>query len=351
MPLPVTITGLSTVVPIAGPFKVAAGTPTGGGAIITATTFNTVAGGFGTGATTGIYQTLTNGGSPLVISSVSVAMYKSGTPTGTCYVQIYDQALGGSVVATSSLVDETTITATGSPGQKVIFTFPTPPTISAGAPFTVMVRRTAGNTSDYFQYPVSNSNPYAGGIQGNWDGSSWAQNSSSDLGVVINPTVIAADAYYFFGRNGTTATTLSAYKSTAPDTSWASIATKTGFTTAILNLTSYQVGTTIHLAVQDGTASTSLATKYVSFDTTNDTFLATTETISAAVAVTGQIAGAGAGASIVVRGNGEVVAFYSGVQTKTSGTFRSRVYYRRRTAVNTWSTETQVDSSIAADNY
>ena len=169
---------------------------------------------------------------------------------------------------------------------------------------------------------------------------------------MVNSLVtLASDAYYFFGRNGTTATTLSAFKSTAPDTSWASIATKTGFTTAILTIAGCQSNSTIHLLVQDGTAATSVATKYVSFDALTDTFLATTETVAAAQSNAGQAGSNPVSCAVVVRSNGEVVALYNGLQTKTSGTFRARVYYRRRTAVNTWSTETQVDGNVARDSY
>jgi hypothetical protein len=160
----------------------------------------------------------------------------------------------------------------------------------------------------------------------------------------------SAGNFYFFGRDGTTATTLQAFKATDPTTSWASVATKTGFTTAILNLASYRVADVIHLLVQDGTASTSQATKYVSFNMANDTFLTTTETVSAASAVAGATVVPGYGASLVVRSNGEVVCFYNGISTKVSSTLYSRVYYRRRTGVNTYGTETQVDAAAAANN-
>ena len=164
------------------------------------------------------------------------------------------------------------------------------------------------------------------------------------------PYKSAAGNYYFFGRDGTTATTLQAFKSTAPDVSWASIATKTGFTTAILNVQTYQFGDVIHILVQDGTASTLQATKYVSFNMANDTFLATTETVSAAASVTGATNVGGFTCSLVVRSSGEVVAFYNGVSTKTSSTLYSRVYYRRRTGVNTYGTETEVDAVTAVNN-
>jgi len=131
---------------------------------------------------------------------------------------------------------------------------------------------------------------------------------------------------------------------------WSSIATKTGFTTAILNLGAYQVGNVIHMVVQDGTLSSSVATKYLSFDASINTFLASIETVAAAAAITGQST-SGWGASIVVRAtSGFPVIFYNGLQTNTSGTPRARLYYRERTGLNTYSTQTQVDPNTATES-
>jgi hypothetical protein len=164
----------------------------------------------------------------------------------------------------------------------------------------------------------------------------------------VGPYKSSGGNYYFFGRDNTTATTLQAYKSTAPDIVWSSISTKTGFTTAILVLAGYQVADVIHLLVLDGTMSTSVATKYVSFDMATDTFLTTTETVAAASVITG-LATSGWGCSLVVRSTGEVVAFYNGVNTKVTNTY-SRIYYQRRTGVNTWSAAVQVDTNTAKDS-
>jgi len=166
----------------------------------------------------------------------------------------------------------------------------------------------------------------------------------------VGPYKSSGGNYYLFGRNSTTATTLQAHKATDPtDTAnWSSISTRTGFTTAILVLSGYQVADVIHLLVMDGTMSTSVATKYVSFDMATDTFLTTTETVAAASVITG-LATSGWGCSLVVRSTGEVVAFYNGVNTKTTNTY-SRVYYQRRTGVNTWSAAVQVDTNTAKDS-
>lgn len=348
MALPVTITGINTTVSCVGPFKLAAGNYdnpiinivggiTGG---------NNLSGGSGNAYA----QTFTNVASSTTINSFTLVMHSGGTPTGTFYVEVTATDQNGAVLATSTSLDLATLGLSGLIDRPVTFRFPSPATISASATFAVIVRRPVQDSSNYPSLANSTSAAYAGGALLVWNVSSWVGIGGDWICSVNTDLNVASDRYYFFGRNSTTATTLSAFKATAPDTSWASITTKTGFTTAILNLAACQVGKNIHILVQDGTASTALATKYVSYDMIAETFLATTETVSAAVAVTGQVTGAGAGASLVVRSSGEVVAFYTGVQTKTSGTFRMRVYYRRRTAVNTWSTETQVDNNTTRDN-
>jgi hypothetical protein len=347
MALPVTITGISTAVAPVGPFKLAAGNYASVGITTGAPTAALKAlQGAGT-ANEKLCQTFTNGASAMTIGSITIQGSKNQTPTDDLVVDITATNAAGAVLGTSDPFPGASVPA--SAGYYTI-NFSTPVTVAGGATFGVVFRRSGGgDTFNYFTITGGNTNSYAGGSWFIYNGSTWTD-QATDLVCTVNKLVTVSDTFYFFGRDGTTATTLQAFKSTAPDTSWASVATKTGFTTAILNLASYQVGPVIHLLVQDGTASTSLATKYVSFDMTNDTFLATTETVSAAVAVTGQVAGVGASASLVVRSNGEVVAFYNGVQTKTSGTFRARVYYRRRTAVNTYGTETQVDANTATDN-
>jgi hypothetical protein len=276
-------------------------------------------------------QTWTTDAAAAPISDISFIVGKVGSPTENVRVEIFATSAGaptGTALATSNVVAAASIIAGGS---LTIFSFPTPFVPSASTQYAAVFTKatTTSDASNYYQIyaaAASGTSTYAGGNRYTGSSTNWLS-QTNDWSVVIN-ALAPGD----------------------PDTSWASITTKTGFTTAILNLAGYQVGSTIHLLVNDGTASTLFATKYVSYDALTDTFLATVETVSAAVAVTGQIAGAGAGASLVVRGNGEVVAFYSGVQAKVSGTFRAHVYYRRRTAVNTWSTETMVDPNTAVDN-
>jgi len=232
----------------------------------------------------------------------------------------------------------------------VVFTFSTAFIPSASTLYAASPKRdgAASNTNYYFL--VGNaSSVYAGGTNIALSVSSglWATVAQDAYFVASE----AGYAYYFIGRDGTTATTLQAFKSTAPDTSWASVTSKTGFTTAILNIAGYQVGSVIHLAVQDGTAMSSVATKYLSFDAATDTFLATTETVLAASSIATAGGGnAGQNCSLVVRSNGNVVIFYNGTQAKVSGTFYSNVWYRERTGVNTYGTAVQVSALTAFDN-
>ena len=290
MALPVTITGLSTAVASVGPFKVAAGSTntlmlaTGG--------TGTNSGNFNATTAQARGQTFTNGGSSLRIDALTIKLSKTGNPTDNFFCEVRATNNAGALLATS---DSISLSSIPTAQTDTTFTFASPATISASATFGISFKRSgAPNVSNFPSVGNTIANVYAGGSEQIYDGSAWFDTSAQDAWVQLyTTTVIAADAYYLFGRNGTTATTLSAYKSTAPDTSWASIATKTGFTTAILALSAYQMAHVIHLLVQDGTVSTAVATKYVSYNAETDTFLATTETVSAAVATTGQGGGAG----------------------------------------------------------
>jgi hypothetical protein len=350
--LPVTITGLSTAVAPVGPFVRAAGSYDTV-AIDTYGTADSSTRVSGISSTVYVAQTFTNGASSLSISSITIALCKSGTPTDQIYLEL-TTARDGTVLATSNMINASSITATSflSP-QSLTFTFPSAPApISASATFAIVLKRTgAGDLGNAVEFPLGQA--YAGGAMSTFDQfGGWQATTQYDLHVKINTALIVPNnLYYFFGRNGTTATTLSVFKSTDPTTSWAVLgAGKTGFTTAILTLNAYRVGSVVHMLVCDGTAATSVATKYVSFDMATETWLATTETVAAAAANTGTAGTTPVGGALVVRSNGEVVAFYNGLQVKTSGTFYARVYYRRRTALNTWSTQTQVDANTANDN-
>ena len=220
MTLPVTITGISTAVAPVGPFKVAAGNYAQV-AIDTGATLqagNNVYGGAGTEAAQG--QSLTNGASSLTPSNVVLYIYKTGTPTDNFYIEITSTNPSGSVLATSDLISATTITATtGATAQATTFTFASPPTISASATFGVRIWRTGSrDTSNYISIAAQAANVYAGGSTWSYNGitTTWAA-GSVDAKVIVNSSItLATDAYYFFGRDGTTATTLQAYKASDP---------------------------------------------------------------------------------------------------------------------------------------
>ena len=347
MALPVTIAGLSTVVAPVGPFKSSVIAPV---ASLTSGSTSTL-----WGADTSNEQRAQEIQAPTTgpLSSIRFKMGKTGAPTDNVWVEVRDSIgntypTGGTVLATSDSVLGSTFPSSAS-NDWITFTFPTQPTLLAGNKYVFTLCRTALNASNYYGISGDNASAYAAGVS--WFKSSGAWSAAATT-LDWNFRVYYADSvpqenYYFFGRDGTTATTLRAFISSNPSVGWNALSSaKTGFTTAILGLSAYIVGNVIHIAVMDGTSPTLLGIKYVSFDMETQTWLATTETISAAAATTA-VGAAGAATSIVVRSTGEVVAFYSGVQTKTSGTFYSRVYYKRRTGVNTWSTAVQVDSNTA----
>ena len=155
----------------------------------------------------------------------------------------------------------------------------------------------------------------------------------------VGPFKATNGNYYFFGRDSTTATTLQAYKSTAPDTSWASIATKTGFATGIQYLSAYQVGNVFHLVVTDG-ATTSINHKYQTFDATTDTFV-TAETINSALNTQSSASANQYNTSIVVRSTGEVVVHTNVARISTF----AQTAYRRRTGVATWAAAVAVSAT------
>jgi hypothetical protein len=358
MALPVTITGISTAVAPVGPFKSTGGayyffgrdgtTATtlqaykspvvvlgSSSAVLTAVNADGGAENFGTTGQPGLGQSFTTDNSTWYLTSISdLRIRKQNAPTDNVVIQIFafDTGTGlptGPVLATSQGIPAASITTTLA---SYTATFATPFQLAPNTKYAFRYYRSGSldSTNCYLTTIPAAAGSYAGGNYHFWSGSVW----TNSLGKDVNFTINAATDVVLNG----------------PDTAWASIATKTGFTTAILGLSSYQVGNVIHIAVMDGTLASSIAHKYVSFDMATDTFLATTETIMAAANPAGQVAGAGAGNSIVVRSGGEVVAFFNSLQTNTSGTPRARVSYSRRTAVNTWAAAVRVDANTATDN-
>jgi len=283
-------------------------------------------------STSKTYQTFTTGVSSTVIVSVGWTIGKTGSPTDNLTADIYLLDTGtsrptGSSLGTSSSIAASALT-TGAVERTFIFT--TPVAISPSTQYAVVISRSgAVDAANYFKdYEGVTANVDVSQSAGYWNATTlaWSSIPSDRVLKVFGP---------FLG---------------GPDTVWASVTTKTGFTTAILNLSAYQVGSVIHMLVNDGTASTSVATKYLSFDMMTEAFLATTETVAAASAVAGQMGATVFHGSLVVRSTGEVVAFYNGLQTNTSGTPRARLYYSRRTGVNTWAAAVRVDANTGIDN-
>lgn len=169
-----------------------------------------------------------------------------------------------------------------------------------------------------------------------------------DLGCrVLGPFKSSGGNYYLFGRDGTTATTLQAFKSSAPDTSWASITTKTGFTTSVISISGNQNGDVIHMIVEDGVG-TSANFKYQTFDMSSDTFV-TAETIVSAINITDSGGGSyGLCELIFDPVNAQPTALYPGPRVST----HAKVNTKHRTGVATWSAAVVVDAAvITSDAY
>jgi len=250
-------------------------------------------------------QTFTSGS---IVASVAVYLATTGSPTDAVQVDIYATSASiptGASLGTSVSIPASSLTASAA---QYTFTFSAPITLPSSAKYAAVVSRTGSldSTNCYRIFGVTSSADPAENAATDTNGTWGALAGDYDLVVM--------------GAAGDTTT------------GWSSIATKTGFTTAILALSGYRAGNVIHLLVADGTAVSAVGVKYVSFDMLTETFLTTTETVNAA-AITGPSTQA-YGVAIMVRQNGEVVCFYNGVQSKTSGTFYSRLYYKRRTALN-----------------
>ncbi len=148
----------------------------------------------------------------------------------------------------------------------------------------------------------------------------------------VGPFQSSGGNYYFFGLDSTNANTVQAFKATDPTSSFSSIASDSS----------------IHLIVCSETITTAVEYTYLTFNMVTDAFVLD-ETIISGLTIIGQLASPPYGGSIVVRSTGEAVVFFNGAQTKTGGTQQARVYYSRRTGVNTWSAATEVDASGAED--
>lgn len=168
----------------------------------------------------------------------------------------------------------------------------------------------------------------------------------TDLGYArgpCGPYKSSGGNYYVIGRDSSTATTLNALKASNPASSWSSISTKTGFSTAIEGVSAYKVGDVIHLMIVDGASSSARNIKYVQFDMATDTF-GTVETPVASVNVSGSYTPQTQKFGITVRSNGNAVLCFNGASVSNMGTSYTRVYYVVRTGTNTYGTVTLIDA-------
>jgi hypothetical protein len=338
MALPVTITGISTAVAPVGPFS-ALGTDvsqnTGSPSVVQ----------FGLTGITSVAQSFISSGNS--VAAISMGLQKVGSPTDNLRVVIYAADAGGlptgSVLATSNTILGSSLTASLVVRE---FVFATPLPITSGTRYCASIQRTGANdnANNYYLQDVSSGGT---GIASSFD-TIWLP-LSAGIGIyLVVKSFNGTGAYYFFGRDSANALTLQVYKSTAPDTSWASVRTM-AHANNISNIAGCQVGNIIHLLTVQALGA-GVTTVYFTFDMSTDNFAVAGETVISNQNTTGQTGGLQYGASIGVRSNGEAVAFFNGLQTNTSGTPRARTYYSRRTAVNTWSAGVRTDANTGIDN-
>lgn len=341
MALPVSLSGLSTAVSIVGPFKA----PTQQYAAVQAQSISNADNEdiFAAAAVTAAAQTFVASSSFQPVQ-VKLNLQKVGAPTDNLYVEIRDGSPSGTLLATSNNVAATGISTSQA---DVAFTFASPPSLASGSTYAIVLRRTGSvDASNYFRWYGAFSNVITG-QRYRFDGSSWIAGSTNDFHFSLE---VLQDAFYFFGRDGTTATTLQAFKSTAPDTSWSSVATNTGFSTAVQYIAGYQDGNTIHLAVIDGSG-TSVNLKYRTFNMATDAFV-TSETVQSAF--NPQTSGNANvySCSIVFRASdSQPIILYNGARVASMGSSYSRVVYARRTGTNTWTTNVAVDAGGQSNGY
>jgi hypothetical protein len=238
------------------------------------------------------------------------------------------------------------------------YTLASPVNIVAGTQYYLTIQRPAANSNtNYFLLGSSSTSPYGGGISYYGDNFNNSQSPTDDLYFEFNgglPAVYEGETYYFFGARDAGGRALMAYKTNDPTTSfdfYSSVSIPGNV--PIFSMAAYQDGSNIHLITHStGNAAIGSDILYHCFNTSTSTFDVSNEVIQSAVPTVGQVtAGAKAnGTSIIVRANGDIIAFFNGTQTKASGTYRSRVYYSRRTASATWSAPVQVDTTGAVDS-
>jgi hypothetical protein len=348
MALPVTITGLATGVTPVGPFK-----STGGVAFNDITRANGSTGATGIGVTTGgaerVGQSIIVPAGGITCSSVVFRMYKSGSPTDQTVCQIFavdaNHFPTGSPIATCDVnLNSSTLSTSVSSPTTVTFTF-TNAVLAGSTEYSFVLSRTGANDNANASLRVSavTAADTHGGYETRYTAGAWSA-FAQDAPLTVNSST---PCYYFFGKDSVAAGIIRAYKTTDPTVAFSVVASQNLTGSGPGAMSAYQVGNVIHLLCGQ-LVSTNIGYQYDQFNMATDTF-GTSEQIITPIITTGQTGAAQYGCSLVVRSNGEVVALFNGVQTKTSGTFYARVYYSRRTAVNVWSAGVQVDGNTASD--
>lgn len=329
----------------------------------------TIISGIGDSAsTTAMGQSFTSPSSSFSCGGVSVRLARVNSPTDNLFMDILSSNSPEVVIATSDAVASASIPTTEG---WINFNFSTPPTLSASTTYYLKVRR-SGGIDGTNEVNIYGNGGYAGGTNYTINGSATWTSLGSDwwFNVWSGPTDFflsglsssvplagpfksSGGAFYLFGRDGTTSTTLQAYKSTNPvvsasSSSWASIATNTGFSTAVQYVAGFQSGTIIYLAVIDG-ATTSVNLKYRTFDTSSDTFV-TSETVQSAFNPQDTSSGNVYECAIVFRSSdSQPIIAYNGARTANMGASYARIVYARRTGVAAWSANNLVGSGGTQD--
>jgi len=126
-------------------------------------------------------------GECLLLDRITIEVCKNGSPEGSLLLEIHD-ASGGipaptdTPLGTASIAPTDVTTGCGNgqtlPYQSVTATFPSPPSVTGGSLYAVLLRQAAnsGSGSNNYQLGLVKAGPYASGQYCRWDGgsSTWA---------------------------------------------------------------------------------------------------------------------------------------------------------------------------------
>jgi hypothetical protein len=131
-------------------------------------------------------QSFTVGGSGIDLAAIAFLLHPTGDPTDNLICYIYDGLNG-------SLVTNGTSNTLAAQSMRVrdwyVFTFTTPPSLSASTKYWARVERTgAGDSSNHMNTNVSTSNPYSGGNAITKSSGSWGDDSGEDCAFIVIPT-------------------------------------------------------------------------------------------------------------------------------------------------------------------